>query len=111
MENGPCYVNEWGNGTVLNPDSWNSNANILWIDQPVGAQGGQKGREEGWSGGQLGVDCVEDRGILRDMMRTIIAIIVIILLLFKSNTSPAVFFQESASAMGKGLTTWTERKG
>lgn len=29
-------MNEWGNGTVPNPFSWNSNANILWVDQPVG---------------------------------------------------------------------------
>ena len=37
MENGPCSVNEAGDGTVPNPYSWNSNANILWVDQPVGA--------------------------------------------------------------------------
>ena len=37
VENGPCAVNEAGDGTVPNPFSWNSNANILWVDQPVGA--------------------------------------------------------------------------
>ena len=36
VENGPCSVNEFANGTVPNPYSWNSNANILWLDQPVG---------------------------------------------------------------------------
>lgn len=36
VENGPCAVNEAGDGTVFNPYSWNSNANILWVDQPVG---------------------------------------------------------------------------
>jgi hypothetical protein len=48
VENGPCSVNEFGNGTLPNPYSWNSNANILWIDQPVGKEGGrEKGREGG----------------------------------------------------------------
>lgn len=45
VENGPCYVNEYGNGTLPNPYSWNSNANILWIDQPVGMEGGREGAE------------------------------------------------------------------
>jgi len=50
VENGPCSVNEFGNGTLPNPYSWNSNANILWIDQPVGKGGGRGGREEGREG-------------------------------------------------------------
>ncbi|EWM30035.1 serine carboxypeptidase [Nannochloropsis gaditana] len=54
VENGPCYVNEWGNGTVLNPDSWNSNANILWIDQPVGV-GFSYGERADYVDGEEGV--------------------------------------------------------
>ncbi|KAI9297692.1 hypothetical protein K502DRAFT_363093 [Neoconidiobolus thromboides FSU 785] len=35
MENGPCRVNKFGNGTNIHPHSWNSNANILYVDQPI----------------------------------------------------------------------------
>jgi len=35
-ENGPCAVNEAGTNTTTNPYSWNSNANLLYIDQPTG---------------------------------------------------------------------------
>jgi len=35
-ENGPCSVNEHGDGTVPNPHSWNENAHALWLDQPTG---------------------------------------------------------------------------
>mmetsp|Transcript_4119 Transcript_4119/g.6104 ORF Transcript_4119/g.6104 Transcript_4119/m.6104 type:complete len:725 (+) Transcript_4119:208-2382(+) len=35
-ENGPCSVNENGDGTVPNPFSWNDNAHALWLDQPTG---------------------------------------------------------------------------
>ena len=35
VENGPYKVSKAGN-LSLNPYSWNSNANILYIDQPVG---------------------------------------------------------------------------
>ena len=35
-ENGPCSVNKDGESTRLNPHSWTSNANMLWIDQPPG---------------------------------------------------------------------------
>lgn len=34
-ENGPCYVNPDSNSTRLNPNSWNSEVNMLYIDQPV----------------------------------------------------------------------------
>lgn len=36
-ENGPCYVNEFSNGTFLNPYSLNQHSNVLYIDQPVQA--------------------------------------------------------------------------
>lgn len=35
-ENGPCKVSEDGLSTYNNPYSWNSNSNIMWIDQPAG---------------------------------------------------------------------------
>lgn len=35
-ENGPCSVNAGGNDTITNPYSWNTNANLLYIDQPTG---------------------------------------------------------------------------
>jgi len=34
-ETGPCYVNPDGNSTTLNPWSFNNDANVLYIDQPV----------------------------------------------------------------------------
>ena len=35
-ENGPCKVNAAGTDTTLNPNSWNNQANLLYIDQPPG---------------------------------------------------------------------------
>mmetsp|Transcript_4698 Transcript_4698/g.6656 ORF Transcript_4698/g.6656 Transcript_4698/m.6656 type:complete len:454 (-) Transcript_4698:236-1597(-) len=35
-ENGPCKINDNHNSTRLNPYSWNSNASIVYIDQPAG---------------------------------------------------------------------------
>ena len=35
-ENGPCHANAAGTGTVNNPFSWNTDANIVYIDQPAG---------------------------------------------------------------------------
>ncbi|KAF9467031.1 serine carboxypeptidase [Collybia nuda] len=35
MELGPCRALN-GNGTTFHPESWNSNANIFFIDQPIG---------------------------------------------------------------------------
>lgn len=35
-ENGPCQVNAEGSNTTSNPFSWNTKANILYIDQPAG---------------------------------------------------------------------------
>ncbi|GIZ40957.1 hypothetical protein CKM354_000427700 [Cercospora kikuchii] len=36
-ENGPCFVNPDSNSTRLNPWSWNNDANMLYLDQPVSA--------------------------------------------------------------------------
>ena len=35
-ENGPCSVNSDGVNTSPNPNSWNNDANVLWLDQPAG---------------------------------------------------------------------------
>ncbi|PPQ84537.1 hypothetical protein CVT25_007607 [Psilocybe cyanescens] len=35
MELGPCRIID-GNGTKFHPESWNSNANIFFVDQPIG---------------------------------------------------------------------------
>ncbi|KAJ7025419.1 alpha/beta-hydrolase [Mycena alexandri] len=35
-EHGPCTVNADGNSTTLNPNSWNSVSNMIYIDQPIG---------------------------------------------------------------------------
>ena len=36
QELGPCVINEFGNGTVYNEYGWSKNANIIFVDQPVG---------------------------------------------------------------------------
>ncbi|EEY67048.1 serine protease family S10, putative [Phytophthora infestans T30-4] len=33
-ENGPCFVNE-DLSTTINPHSWNTEANVIWLDQPT----------------------------------------------------------------------------
>ncbi|KAJ1343781.1 hypothetical protein BSLG_001673 [Batrachochytrium salamandrivorans] len=35
MELGPCRANPGGNGTTINKSSWNENANVVFLDQPV----------------------------------------------------------------------------
>ncbi|KAF8317936.1 serine carboxypeptidase [Clavulina sp. PMI_390] len=37
MELGPCRVTPGGNGTEWHPHSWNTNANVIFLDQPIGA--------------------------------------------------------------------------
>lgn len=36
QENGPCRINNDSTAVSLNPFSWNTVANTLYIDQPVG---------------------------------------------------------------------------
>ncbi|KAG8874820.1 hypothetical protein FRB97_005638 [Tulasnella sp. 331] len=36
-EHGPCMVNSDQKTTAINPNSWNEVANVLYIDQPIGA--------------------------------------------------------------------------
>jgi len=35
-ENGPCKVNKGGDSTSINPFAWNTNATLIYIDQPTG---------------------------------------------------------------------------
>jgi hypothetical protein len=34
-QGGPCYINKDSKSTTLNPWSWNSKVNVLYIDQPA----------------------------------------------------------------------------
>lgn len=36
QENGPCRIKNDSSGVDLNPYSWNTDVNTLYIDQPVG---------------------------------------------------------------------------
>jgi carboxypeptidase C (cathepsin A) len=36
QELGPCRITNDSSSVTLNPFSWNNNANVLFIDQPVG---------------------------------------------------------------------------
>ena len=36
QEHGPCRITNDSSSVTLNPYSWNNEANILYIDQPVG---------------------------------------------------------------------------
>lgn len=37
QENGPCRFVNGASTPSLNPYSWNNNANMLYVDQPIGA--------------------------------------------------------------------------
>ena len=37
QEHGPCRITNDSSSVALNPFSWNNDANVLYIDQPVGA--------------------------------------------------------------------------
>merc|ERR1712048_1204983 len=53
-ENGPCTVSKDGSTTSPNPNSWNSKANVLWLDQP---------QSTGFSIGPLKVSGNEDETV------------------------------------------------
>lgn len=57
-ENGPCKVNADHKTTSKNPYGWNSNANIVYIDQPAGV---------GFSYGDAGDEDHDEAGVARDM--------------------------------------------
>ncbi|KAJ7253703.1 alpha/beta-hydrolase [Mycena haematopus] len=54
-ENGPCTVNPDGKTTKLNPYSWNTISNMIYIDQPIGA---------GFSTGTGTVNSTDDAAIM-----------------------------------------------
>jgi cathepsin A (carboxypeptidase C) len=58
VENGPCTPTEDGLSTTVNPYSWNSNANIMWIDQPAGV---------GYSYGDLPDYVSDEEGVSEDL--------------------------------------------
>src|ERR1700759_853667 len=35
-ELGPCLINDYGNGTIHNPNGWSKSSNMLFVDQPAG---------------------------------------------------------------------------
>lgn len=53
-ENGPCSVSNDGKSTVPNPHSWNTKANVLWLDQP---------QSTGFSTGPLKISGNEDETV------------------------------------------------
>jgi len=55
-ENGPCSISSDGKSTVNNPYSWNTNANVLWVDQPAGT-----GFSVGSNPGHMYESTVEDQ--------------------------------------------------
>lgn len=36
MELGPCRITNATEGPVYHPESWNENANVFFVDQPIG---------------------------------------------------------------------------
>ncbi|OMH78914.1 Carboxypeptidase Y [Zancudomyces culisetae] len=55
MENGPCRVNPNGDGTVTNDYSWNKNAHMLYLDQPLGT-GFSYGNPSGYNSSAIADD-------------------------------------------------------
>jgi cathepsin A (carboxypeptidase C) len=53
-ENGPCTIDKDGKTTVPNPHSWNTKANVLWLDQP---------QSTGFSTGPLKISGNEDETV------------------------------------------------
>ena len=62
VENGPCSVDKDGKNTVYNKYSWNSEANIFWVDQPPGT---------GFSEGEYDHD---EAGVAQDMYHFLLAL-------------------------------------
>lgn len=60
-ENGPCKPTADGLSTFSNPYSWNSNANIMWVDQPanVGYSYGKKVRDADHDEAEVSQDMFE----------------------------------------------------
>ena len=54
QENGPCRITNDTSSVTLNPYSWNNEANVLYIDQPVGA---------GFSNGKLNVGTSDEAAV------------------------------------------------
>ena len=57
-ENGPCKINADHKTTEINPYGWNSNASIVFIDQPAGV---------GFSYGDSGDEDDDEAGVAEDM--------------------------------------------
>lgn len=85
QENGPCRITNDSSSVTLNPYSWNNEANILFIDQPIGA---------GWSHGSTTVGTSEEAA--SDVWKFL-----------------QIFFKDSSFAQyaNNSLAIWTESYG
>ncbi|KAJ5961151.1 uncharacterized protein N7479_008301 [Penicillium vulpinum] len=66
-ENGPCLINEYGNGTVHNPWGWSRNSSLLFVDQPA---------DVGWSYIDEGYEVARDSKEAAIDMRSFLQIFV-----------------------------------